>query len=180
MPGNRSSSLRTSAARVALLAIRATLPKDVAVDPDRVVLLPDPVELTNDDAAERLSALPKPVECRARDEGRVLVVECRPVSEEFRFMHEGNVRSLDSPEGLARAAADALRENGGEFLLIRGRDGEELRASLEDLSDFTREYVLLATHLEIGREPNPHQAELGAALIVEFMHSVSRSHTLPL
>lgn len=69
------------AARLALLALRASIPESRRLDGDRVLLAPSSSPISADAAAEMLAAKPKPLFCDATARERTLVVHCRTQAE---------------------------------------------------------------------------------------------------
>ncbi len=64
------------AARLALMALRGTLPAYEPLDDDRVRIAPDNVVLSIDEAARLLASMPKPLICYGDKVRGTLVVEC--------------------------------------------------------------------------------------------------------
>jgi len=69
-------AIDVQAARLALMALRGTLPAYEPLDDDRVRIVPDSAVLSSDEAASLLASMPKPLLCYAEKVRGVLVVEC--------------------------------------------------------------------------------------------------------
>jgi hypothetical protein len=95
------------AARLALLALRASIDQSTALAADRVLVDAATSPLSTNDAAQLLAARPKPLFCSAKARDGMLVVSCKTESEadEPRLqLHELEPHSRQTSDTCLRAA----------------------------------------------------------------------------
>lgn len=123
------------AARLALLALRAGLPKRAPLDADAFVLPPSVSRLNADTAARTLAALDKPLYCMAGARNRAVHIECGPLADSP--LPPSHIRRND-------ALSPMVRQRFGEDVsslrvIWLGRE-ERLNVSLADVAEFYRGY----------------------------------------
>ncbi|HEX8690850.1 MAG TPA: hypothetical protein VF746_00300 [Longimicrobium sp.] len=131
-------------ARTAVLILRAVLPADAGVSPDRVRILPDAEVLTDQLAAARLASMDKPLKCRPAAADGVLELACSPLSSRALRLHE---QKLHQERGgtLGPAGLRALRESSDGRILVVGRS-EEVALRPADFERLEREFVFAANY----------------------------------
>ncbi|SRR6266496_969142 len=109
------------AARLHVLALRASLPPGVKMDQDKVVIHSRSRTASEAEAAEILARMPKPLRCRAVVDAEVLSIECDVLSAgDSAMVHSRRVRDLDG-EKSGRPLIDVgpiLVEGGGRTLTV--------------------------------------------------------------
>jgi len=137
------------AARLALLALRATIHQLTPLDSDRVRLDSEESLLSTNAAAERLASKSKPIICDAEASDRTLIVHCRPPSEDEAT--EVAIADQDEEErGGFMPYLAQLYGPGDHPVMAFGR-GESLLVPLSILDRWWREYDLCSIKLT-GRE----------------------------
>ncbi|HEX8690849.1 MAG TPA: hypothetical protein VF746_00295 [Longimicrobium sp.] len=152
-----------SAAHVAVFALRASLPRRVPVDVDRVILPPDDAVLNDREAAAVLAAM-RPVQCVPEVRSGVLVIETAPLSEEEAEFARSSLRDAG---GCIPAQLEASTEAGGHpQILLIGR-GETMVVDTETLKRSFAEYVITIDGFCIdGRLPDAAERERGIQWVV--------------
>lgn len=155
-----------TAAEVALIVLRCTASKD---RPDfyyaRAGEVVHPVG-GHREMAEWLSALPRPILCRAVPHERGLLIEVGAVVESSYWDPGQRLRRFDPPaSGDVRTA------------FVRG-SGREIRITGSDLSRFEREYSIHGTYLMTTRDPSGKERDEGVDDVVSFSFSHSRTRGL--
>jgi hypothetical protein len=123
------------AARLALLVLRASLPKRARLDSDSYQLAPSTDTVTADAAARVLAALPKPLRCVAEARDRAVRMNIGPLGE------ESSTRARRSgTEGLLQMVKKRYQEPIDDLIIVwLGRE-EQLRVSVRDAREFLRDY----------------------------------------
>jgi hypothetical protein len=123
------------AARLALLVLRASLPKRPRLDTDSYQLAPSTDTVTADAAARLLAALPKPLRCLAEARERVVHITAGPLVEHSL----GKARHLGN-EGLLQMVRKRYPEPIDDLIVIwLGRE-EQLLISVRDTRESLRDY----------------------------------------
>lgn len=157
------------AARLALAALRASLPQQQRTDDERVVLAPDVEVLSFDAVATRLAGKPKPLECRAHAADGTLVVSCSDVSAEWRAIHNNQVEDINSSEGPIGALRTSTDESATEKVLVLGKE-QSLLVPIGALEAWARDYVITLQLGVTSRAADGAEKALGVRSVIEFGH----------
>src|SRR6266566_183190 len=122
-------------ARLALLVLRASLPKRARLGADSYHLAPSTDTLTADAAARLLAALPKPLRCVAEPRERVVDIRTEPLSDNS----PARARHV-ATGGLLRMVGVRYPEPNDDVTVVwLGRE-EQLVLSLRDAREWIRDY----------------------------------------
>lgn len=146
-PGGDSSS------RLAVLVLRAVAPTSEALPPDRVRFRGDRQVVSDDQAAERLAGMRKPVECTVTVCEGVMDLSCEPLGPKGQWLMTGK-EALASQVGgwLGALEYEAVQQTGISDMLFVGR-GEYAVVPVEVAERFEQEYVILCSYTMIGDLP---------------------------
>ena len=161
------NALDLEAARLLLIALRASLPTEQNISVGRVVLAPEGEGLSPDSAARALASKPKPLECHAYVADGTLVVSCGSLSTEWRALHRYQVEDLSSRDGPIGSLRTSTSDGESDEVLILGR-GEALLARAGALEAWTRDYVVTLPLGITSRVPDQSERALGARAVIEF------------
>lgn len=134
----------------ALVVLRAIARDRTEAGPRGVRVLPDSAILDDTEAVARLSALPKPVACRARERDGVLELDCRPLADEV----ENWALTVAQPASFA-SMADRISSDSsvaaGRLLVIG--EGEAIIVGAAELRRLFTEYAFMHTQNIVGETP---------------------------
>jgi hypothetical protein len=131
------------AARLTLLALRASIPESQPLTLDKVIVAPMIAAVSVDSAAHVLAALPKPTACHAEVVDKTLLVQCIPLAAAEpmdRAVYAQN-RSNADEQGGAMAYLEDEHGPGDHVVAAFGRD-ESLRLSSSVVDEWNRDYVV--------------------------------------
>ena len=131
------------AARLALLALRATIGESAPLGADRVGIGSASPALTADAAARVFASLPKPVVCDAEARDGTLVVHCWPLSESDAFdrqRHEKRQRDDEKRGGFMPYLDDHYGD--GDHLIAVFGGADSLFVAYSVVNRFSREYEI--------------------------------------
>jgi len=157
-----TNSTSEQAARVALLAIRASLPESMATGEHEVVIMPSLTSLSEDGAIRVLSGLDKPVRCGGRSMAARLTIECTTlVGAAVPELVRASVREA---QDLVKAIQSRYCHNSPSALIqIRGAK-RSLVVPLPILIEYLRDYhVMGETFVE---PPDEEAIQLGACAVL--------------
>ena len=154
------------AARIAILALRASIPPGVPVRPGSVLVADSSAAhvLSDEKAAEALAAIPKPVTCRAEAPREDLIIRCEGLSGDMVRSH--GVYAVAMMSGLQQLHEYPKDKEG--LLLIRGRD-EVVVVTVEAFERWCRDYSLPLGVAVTGR--GPRKGEESGGVGYEFVIS---------
>jgi hypothetical protein len=149
-------SLERDAARIALLALRASVESGNPQVVERLVVSPSREPLTVDQTVEVLASIGKPVDCGAEQVGDTLVMNCRQLSSNAEILDRQAVASAllgDYGPGVAVRAEPTGTQN---LILLRTAH-DSLVVSIDAFNKWTYDYSLpLGLGLTI-RPPRPDE-----------------------
>jgi hypothetical protein len=157
---------QVEAAQIALLALYAAVGGNG--DVDRVVVEPDARERTWDEAAEDLALKSKPTQCTARMEGRVLVVVCTPISEEWTAVHGYHLDDLERHRGPIGSLKEL--ESPARMVLINGRT-HSLIVGLNAAEAWVQSYVTTLPLSVSSRPPDEVERRRGVISVIDLSRS---------
>jgi hypothetical protein len=142
------------AAAVTLLVYKATTLRDRRGPIISYSIAPDPIRLTFDEAANKLSLLPKPLDCATRRSSSSLVLICEPIrdTELLRLRAQLVAINVAGAAHLMKSSDTASRL--GNLIELRAGD-ERLVLSLTDYERWTTDYRLTTEHA-ISMDHPPH------------------------
>ncbi|HEV7704634.1 MAG TPA: hypothetical protein VGO46_10095 [Gemmatimonadaceae bacterium] len=146
-----------NAARLAMLALRASVSRKVTLSQDRVRIDPDTDSISTSDAAELLASLPKPLVCRAENVDSQLVVSCTDLAgaREFeRHVYANSQRMNAETGGFMSYISDRYGE-GDHLVAAFGRD-ETLVIPMSTADRWARDYLILAVGMRGDNVDNFH------------------------
>ena len=132
------------AARLALLALRASIPEALALDRNRMTFAPSTSPMSTDAAAQMLATMPKPLFCNAEARQGTLVVHCRTEAEASPL--ERALYATQRPPAGWSAFMGYLHYRygpGDHLVAVFGRD-ESLIAPHSAVARWSREYLIAA------------------------------------
>ena|SRR2546425_5569108 len=127
-----------TAAQLELMVLRASLPEADRVGGSLVSIGPSSDAISDNEAAQALARIPKPVICTAsvRTDG-ILSIECKPINSiEERGLHNSVIRGFDEEFRSHRAGLS----DDERVLLVRGL-GERLTLSLAAFKRWYQDYL---------------------------------------
>jgi hypothetical protein len=143
------------AARLALMALRGTLPAYEPLDEERVRIVPDSALLSIEEAARLLASMPKPLVCYGDDVRGTLVVECElaarsaPLDRRI-FESHGHLLADDDPLELI---VERYGEEDHLFAVFSGSDS--LLVSFAALRLWFRDYQIDFSYYRADDAFNP-------------------------
>jgi hypothetical protein len=159
----RVSTTEIQAARVAMLSLYATSDTTTEIDLTRARIGTES-EMPWEDAIVALAALPKPTQCTAVVENRVLHVNCHGLSEEWRDVHR--YRLEDALELPAMLRAISGSSDDGPILLLAGQLSVVI--STEAVAAWLRSYIVTGPLSFSTRAAEVHERRNGAQVVIEF------------
>lgn len=175
----RPSSAADQTARLALLALRASIDPTLAIRADAVIVEPETDAISTNDAVARLAALPKPLICTASTRAGLLVISTASLSEakpldrsayEFKYAHRQREGGFFDRQARRLAVSDY-------HIAVRSRD-EYLVVSLSVANEWERDYYIARVGMKLDDVETSHNSErseyrearrLGAKGILEFI-----------
>jgi hypothetical protein len=133
---------RLLAARLALIALRASIAESITLEADRVILTPSAEPMSMDVAAQMLAAKPKPLFCDAEAREGTLVVHCRRETEASafeRFKH--GIPRHPAEWGGFMGYLEHLYGPGDHLVAVFGRE-ESLTTPHSVIDRWSREYQI--------------------------------------
>lgn len=131
------------AARLALLALRASIDPQKPLAPGTVVVAPSSTVITVEAAARALAALPKPVSCKATAENGVLTIDCRPLDAgETEWRHYRSAKEFSGGHrGFMSHTIERYGPSDAHLVAAFGRE-ERLLLPLQVAVDWHRDYMI--------------------------------------
>jgi hypothetical protein len=183
------------AARLTLLALRASIRPDIALDPERVFLDRAATAVSVDSAALQLAAMPKPLLCEADVRSGALDARCRPLASAEKHEQEWYrlTRRDDVERGGFMGYLEVLYGPGDHNVLAIGR-GESLMIPRSVAELWKTDYEVQGVNLRGDDVGNPlvtddadyaKARQLGARGILQFSSPeehpiITDAFTLPL
>lgn len=171
-----------SAARVAVLMLRASVATTAVATPDKIVVAPSGLVLTLDEAVARLAATPKPTRCSAQLRENSLHVVCEPPSEgELQMMlherdlkrnfHEGGLDTVLRAMGMTPPVPEDPGLPDVPSVLVTSSE-ESVTVPRSGWNTYQQQYLVNAQLLVIERMPTAAEQSRGARWVVD----VGRAH----
>ena len=157
-----AESRSLDAARIALLAVRASLPQSVHRAELGVVVTPSTTPLSEEEAARVLAEMTKPVRCTGRDTVQLLTIECSTlVGPAVSELTRASVRESEK-------LVSAIRSrycHGTSLSLIEVRGARRsLVVPLHTLIEYSRDYLVLGE--SFVEPPDEAALQLGACAVI--------------
>lgn len=151
------------AARIALIAIRASVTGESGALFEKFIFPPDNAQVSASQAVARLSRLTKPVMCTAVVRLDSIVVSCESLSGEHLRVQQAHVEMLDAGGGLG---AIGFKVGSPDSLLLIKGGGASLLVTVSALQRWYRDYDLIPGLVVDGRPPSLQEKASGAFYVV--------------
>ena len=171
MSNSMVDSTDIAAARLALLAVRMSLPPSARGDTTFVILDTNVGPITPRQAEEAMARMPKPLVCTPTVSAHALVVNCVPPTDRRARSHQVFLTVLDSGRGVGILTTLA----GSASVMVRaGEDARVVRARA--VTRWLRDYLLPLGVAVSGNPAEGQETDQG----VEFVVKISRPGSVPI